>query len=75
MYFKIKWWQLIFYETAVFSLAALLATRWYLIFKDYTYLFIFLLFACGIYTILALKNQVFFDHEESSGEGQDAEEL
>jgi hypothetical protein len=75
MYFKIKWWQLIFYEIAVFSLGVLLATRWHLIFVDYTYLFTFLLVACGLYTILVLKNQVVFEDEESSSEGQDAEEL
>lgn len=75
MYFKIKWWQLIFYETAVLSLGILIATRWHEFFSNYTYLFLFLLFSCGIYTILVFKNQVIFNDEKSTSEGQDAEEV
>ncbi len=72
MYFKINWWQLIFYEIAVFSLGVLVATRWHLIIRDYSYLFFSLLIICGIYTIVVLKNQVIFKDEENSSEGQDA---
>ncbi len=75
MYFKIKWWQLIFYEIAVLSLGILITTRWYAFFSRYIYIFLFLFFSCGIYTILVFKNQVIFNNEESTGRGQDAEEL
>jgi hypothetical protein len=64
MEFKIKWWQLIFYEVSVFSLGALVAIKWYLNIKEYNFLFLFLFIVCGIYTIIMLKNQVNFKDEE-----------
>ena len=72
MQFKIKWWQLIFYEISVFSLGVLVAIRWYLNIRDYNYLFFFLFIICGVYTVIVLKNQLIFEDEEDSSEGQDA---
>ncbi len=73
MYFKINWLQLIFYEIAIFSLGILVAIRWYLVVRDYSYLFFFLFIVCGVYTIVVLKNQVTFKDEKDSGEKQDTE--
>lgn len=75
MQFKVKWWQLIFYEISVFSLGVLVATRWYLNIRDYDYLFLFLFVVCGIYTIVVLKNQLVFNDEKDSSKRQDAKRV
>ncbi len=61
MFLKIKWWQLIFYEVAVFSLGALIAIKWYEVLSDYIYIFAFLFLVCGVYTIYIFKDQIFFN--------------
>jgi uncharacterized membrane protein len=66
MEFKIKWWQLIFYEVSIFSLGVLVAIKWYLNIREYNFLFFLLFIICGIYTISVLKNQVKFEDEEDS---------
>lgn len=57
MQFKIKWWQLIFYETAIISLGIILGAYWSWFFSDYLYLFLFLFAVCGGYTLYFLIKQ------------------
>ncbi len=58
MTFRIKWWQLFFYELALFSLGVVMAVRWRLFFNDYAYLFFAIFVICGGYTLYALVKQV-----------------
>jgi hypothetical protein len=66
MIFQIKWWQLIFYETAVMSLGIIVGACWNSFFSDYLYFFLFLFAICGGYTLNFLTNQVFFNDEENN---------
>ncbi len=58
MTFKVKWWQLFFYELAFFSLGVAATVRWRLFFNDYSYLFFGIFLVCGAYTVYALSRQV-----------------
>jgi len=60
MIFKIKWWQLLFYETAVISLGIFIGTHWSDFFADYLYLLLFLFAVCGIYVVHLFVNQAEF---------------
>lgn len=66
MKFQIKWWQLIFYETAVFSLGVVVGANWNNFFENYLYLFLFLFAVCGGYTLYFLTKQVSIDEEDYS---------
>ncbi len=58
MYFKAKWWQLLFYETAIISLGIIIGTKWGYYFEDYLYFFLFLFAFCGGYALYFLINQI-----------------
>ncbi len=58
MKFIIKWWQLIFYETALISLGIILGVLWSDFFSNYLYLLLFLFTVCGAYILYAFVNQI-----------------
>ena len=58
MSFRIKWWQLIFYEVAVISFGIIIGTQWEYFFTNYLYLLLFLFAVCGGYTLYVLVKQI-----------------
>ncbi len=58
MKFIIKWWQLIFYETALISLGIIIGVLWSDFFADYLYILLFLFAICGAYVLYAFVNQM-----------------
>jgi len=58
MIFKIKWWQLMIYETTLLSLGILIGARWSDFFSNYIYLFLLIFALTGGYVVYMLAEQV-----------------
>ncbi len=58
MQFKLKWWQLLCYETAVISLGIIIGAFWSDFFSDYLYLLIFVFAVFGAYILYLLTQQI-----------------
>lgn len=58
MNFKIKWWQLVFYEISLISLGIIIGVLWNSFFINYLFFLLFLFALCGGYVLYSFANQL-----------------
>ncbi len=58
MNFKVKWWQLVFYETALISLGIIIGTLWNSFFANFLFFLLFIFAVCGGYVLYTFINQL-----------------
>ncbi len=58
MSFRVKWWQLFFYEIAVLSLGIVIGAHWHGFFENILYPLLLVFLFAGGYVLYALTKQI-----------------
>ncbi len=64
MSFKIKWWQLLIYETALIAVGILIGAKWEAFFADYFYILLSIFAVLGGYVLYVLTSQIDFKEKQ-----------